>query len=201
MIVFKKIKSKPNIFNNFTGMTLIEFTNLLPNFERAYETQLAQLDKSRKEPRQRKRGGGRKSELISLQDKLFFILFYFKFYPVQAVQGYFFGFGQSQANEWIHRLSPVLNKALGYEKQLPARKMKDVKQMLESCPDLEFIIDGTERPIQRPKDKKRQKEFYSGKKKRHTIKNNVITDKRTKKIKALSDTKEGSMHDKKLADD
>ncbi len=201
MIAFKSIKNKPKIFINFTGMTITEFINLLPSFERAYATQLARLDKERKEPRQRKRGAGRKSELITLQDKLFFILFYFKFYPVQVVQGYFFGFGQPQANEWIHRLSPVLNKALGYEKQLPARKMKDVKQVLEACPGLEFIIDGTERPIQRPKDKTRQKKCYSGKKKRHTIKNNVITDKRTKKIKALSDTKEGSMHDKKLADD
>ena len=201
MIAFKSIKNKPNIFKSFTGMTVSEFSNLLPSFGRAYDNHLATLDKEREAPRQRKRGGGQKAVLQTLPDKLLFILFYFKFYPIQAVQGYFFGIGQSQANEWIHRLTPVLNKALGFEKQLPARKMKEIKHVLEACPGLEFIIDGTERPIQRPKDKKRQKKYYSGKKKRHTIKNNVITDKRTKKIKALSDTKEGSMHDKKLADD
>jgi len=201
MIAYNSIKTKPNIFKSFTGLTIDEFSKLLPSFGKAYENHLAGLDKERQELRQRKRGAGRKAVLFTLSDKLLFILFYFKFYPIQEVQGYLFGIGQSQANEWIHFLTPVLNKALGYEKQLPARKMKDVKHVLEACPGLEFIIDGTERPIQRPQDTKRQKENYSGKKKRHTIKNIVITDKRTKKIKALSDTKEGKMHDKKLMDD
>ena len=34
--------------------------------------------------------------LVSREDKLVFILFYFKFYPVQVVQGYFFGLGQAK---------------------------------------------------------------------------------------------------------
>lgn len=201
MITFKDIKNKPNLFKCFTGLTVSEFSNLLPSFGRSYENILTESDKKRKEPRQRKRGGGSKPVLLTLEDKLLFILFYFKFYPVQAVQGYFFGIGQSQACDWIHRLSSTLNNALGYEKQLPARKTKEVKQVLEACPGLEFIIDGTERPIQRPKDKDRRKEYYSGKKKRHTVKNVVITDKRTKKIKALSDTTEGKKHDKTATDD
>jgi hypothetical protein len=51
-----------------------------------------------------------------MEDKLLFILFYFKFYPIQAVLGYFFGLSQAQANEGIHRLTPVLHTALGYRK-------------------------------------------------------------------------------------
>ena len=90
-----------------------------------------------------------------MEAKLLFILFYFKFYPVQEVQGYLFGMGQGQAWDWIHRLTKILNQALGYEKQLPARKNRDIEQILAACPGLEFIIDGTERPIRRPKDKKR----------------------------------------------
>ncbi|MDH7487786.1 MAG: transposase family protein, partial [Anaerolineae bacterium] len=35
----------------------------------------------------------------------------------------------------------------------------------------------------------------------HTVKNTVITDKRTKKIKALGKTVPGKIHDKKLADE
>jgi hypothetical protein len=130
-----------------------------------------------------------------------FILFYFRHYPVQELQGYLFGMGQAQAWDWIHRLTPILNQALGYEQQLPGRKKQDVGQILADCPGLEFIIDGTERPIRRPKDKKRQETHYSGKKKRHTIKNNVVSDKRTRKIKVLSETCEGKKHDKKLADE
>ena len=73
--------------------------------------------------------------------------------------------------------------------------------MLGECEGLEFIIDGVERPIQRPKNPERQRQFYSGKKKRHSIKNNLITERRTRKIKGLSTTCEGKKHDKKLADE
>jgi len=72
---------------------------------------------------------------------------------------------------------------------------------MEACPGLEFIIDGTERPIQRPRDPQRQRQYYSGKKKRHTVKNILITDKRTGKIKGLSFTVEGKRHDKKFAEE
>jgi hypothetical protein len=129
-----------------------------------------------------------------------FILFYFKVYPLQELLGFLFGLSQPQANYWIHSLTPILNQALGYEQQLPARKTGDIERLLAECPDLEFIIDGTERPIQRPKDPQGQRDNYSGKKKRHTVKNNVISHKPTKKIKALSPTVPGKKHDKKLAD-
>ncbi len=107
---------------------------------------------------------------------------------------------QSQANEWIHRLSGLLNAALGYEMQLPERRAANVESVLSRCPSLEFIIDGTERPINRPKDKEKQKSDYSGKKKGHTVKNNIITE-RGGKVVYLSRTCEGKRHDKKLADD
>jgi hypothetical protein len=201
MINFIALKKNPAVFQSFTGLTVLAFYQLLPSFEQAYEDDLLDREQERSAPRQRERGGGRIGAFKRLEDKLVFILFYFKFYPVQEVQGFFFGMGQSQAWEWIHRLTPILNGALGYEKQLPARKTRDVQQVLESCPGLEFIIDGTERPIRRPKDKERRKKYYSGKKKRHTLKNNVVSEKRTRKVKVLSETCEGKKHDKKLADE
>jgi DDE superfamily endonuclease/Helix-turn-helix of DDE superfamily endonuclease len=147
------------------------------------------------------RGAGQKGVLPELADKLVFMVVYFRVYPVQTVQGFLFGMGQPQANDWIHRLSPVLRAALGDDLQLPKRRPKDIKAVLKTCPGLEFIIDGTERAIRRPQDPARQKANYSGKKKRHTVKNNLLTEKRTGKIKALSPTVEGKRHDKKLADE
>ncbi|WP_262561129.1 transposase family protein [Acaryochloris sp. CCMEE 5410] len=107
---------------------------------------------------------------------------------------------QAQANEWIHRLSGVLNQALGYEKQLPEWEPANLEAVLDGCPSLEFMIDGTERPINRPKDKKDRKTYYSGKKKAHTVKNNIISE-RGGKVLFLSDTYEGKKHDKKIADE
>src|SRR3972149_923808 len=198
---YTELRRHPAVFQSFTGLNLAAFSELLASFEQAYEDDLNKRDEERAGRRQRERGAGRNGALISLENKLLFILFYFKIYPVQEVQGYLFGMGQTQAGEWIHRLAPILNQALGYEKQLPARKTQDIEQVLAACPGLEFIIDGTERPIRRPKNKDKQKEYYSGKKKRHVVKNNVVSEKRTKKVKALSATCEGKKHDKKLADE
>ena len=201
MIRFNLLKNKPALLVCLTGLNVVAFMELLPAFRTAYEADLEKRDQQRGRPRERRRGAGQKGMLPEIENKLVFILFYFRMYPVQMAQGFFFGMGQPQANDWIHRLTPILNQALGYKMQLPARERKDIEQVLRECPGLEFIIDGTERPIRRPKDKQRQKQNYSGKKKRHTRKNNVISDKRTRKIKALSPTVEGKRHDKKLADE
>jgi hypothetical protein len=201
MIRFDQLKNKPAMLKCLTGLTVEGFLALLPAFAVAYNVDLNPRDGQRGIPRQRERGAGQKGALPALADKLVFILFYFRIYPVQMAQGFFFGMGQPQAHEWIHRLSPVLKAALGYDIQLPARRPQDIQAVLETCPGLAFIIDGTERPIRRPQEAERQKANYSGKKKRHTRKNNVITDKRTGKIKGLSPTVEGKRHDKKLADE
>ena len=169
MLTFERIATKPIAFQMLTGLSLQAFLDLLPAFDRATAHSEDQAEQQRKQPRQRQKGGGRKPLLRSDPDRLLFILFYFKVYPLQSVQGFFFGMSQAQACEWIHRLTPILNQALGFEHQLPARKAADVTQVLRECPGLGFIIDGTERPIQRPKDKQRQREFYSGKKKRHSV--------------------------------
>src|SRR5215212_10596423 len=196
MLTFERIATKPVVFQMLTGLSLQAFLDLLLAFHRATAQIEYQAQQRRKQPRQRQSGGGRKPLLRSDADRLLFILFYFKVYPLQAVQAFFFGMSQAQAGEWIHRLTPVLNQALGFEKHLPARKAADVTQVLRLCPGLEFIIDGTERPIQRPKDKARQREYYSSKKKRHTVKNVTIGDRRTRKIKALSRTRPGKTSDK-----
>jgi hypothetical protein len=62
-----------------------------------------------------------------------------------------------------------------------------------------FCHDGTERRIVRPQDPDEQKSCYSGKKKCHTVKNVLLVNARLT-ILFLSDTYEGSAHDKRIAD-
>ena len=62
-----------------------------------------------------------------------------------------------------------------------------------------YCHDGTERGIPRPQDPEDQKLYYSGKKKKHTVKNVLLID-GTLSIIFLSETVEGKMHDKKIAD-
>ena len=94
----------------------------------------------------------------------------------------------------------MLNEALGKEQQLPEHRAANLETVLSNCPSLEFVIDGTERPINRPKDNDTQKKYYSGKQKAHTVKNVIITE-RKGKVVYLSGTHAGKKHDKKIADE
>jgi hypothetical protein len=199
MLSYRSIANKPRVFQSLTGLRIEEFQQLLPSFEQAWVGYIEQHHIQGK-TRQRRYGAGRKSHLKSTEDKLLFILVYFRLYPTQAVQGFLFGIGQPQAHEWVHKLTSVLNTALGYEKQLPEREPHRLEAVLQQCPSLEFIIDGTERRINRPKNKDDQKQYYSGKKKAHTVKNNVISH-RGGKVVFLSDTYEGKKHDKAIGDE
>jgi len=66
---------------------------------------------------------------------------------------------------------------------------------------VDFIIDGTERRIQRPQDSTEQKEQYSGKKKDHTVKNTLIIDIEERLVRYLSQTFAGRIHDKRICDE
>ncbi len=90
-------------------------------------------------------------------------------YPTFDLAGVLFDLDRAQANRWMHRLQPLLEEALGEKMALPKRKLTSLEEFIEAFPEVErVILDGTERPIQRAKDRDQQKEDYSGKKKRHT---------------------------------
>jgi len=187
-----------SVLHNLTGLSKTEFELLSKSFEKAWQS--AEKKRREKKKCQRKEGGGRIGFLPTIEEKLLFILFYIRHYPVQRLQAIIFGMKKSQANDWILRLLPILEHALGNQSVLPLRCCSTMEDMLKQCPDLIFLIDATERPIQRPKDRDRQKEYYSGKKKCHTVKNTLVVD-LNKKILFMGKTVEGKRHDKKVADD
>jgi DDE superfamily endonuclease len=79
-----------------------------------------------------------------------------------------------------------------------------LSEIIEEFPELKelgVLIDGTERPIRRPKDDVQQQESYSGKKKRHTSKHVTITHPKTQCILAVTDEAAGTKHDKKITDE
>lgn len=178
-----------------TGLSFYEFEQLVPAFER--ELYLRQLNRT---GRVRKPGGGIKGHLPDAQTKLLFILFYIKAYPTFDVLGCLSGKSSGRSCEAAHLYLEVLQKALGKKIQFPERKIRSVEELLEKFPEVKDIfIDGTERPIQRPKRSKANKRTYSGKKKTHTRKSIVIADKR-KRILLVSPAKPGRRHDKRLTD-
>lgn len=101
----------------------------------------------------------------------------------------------------MHRLQGVLETALDRKMVLPERKLERIEQFLERFPEVkEVILDGTERPVQRPQDAEKQKAHYSGKKKRHTRK--PITGSTGKKrVILLTKARGGKIHDKRQLDE
>jgi hypothetical protein len=208
---YENLKNKPRAFLAFTGFHVEEFQILLEAFTTAWERYVQQHSLP-PEIRQRDYGGGRKARLATCEEKLLFILVYLKTYPLQEVLAFHFDMSQGQACQWIHILSEVLRLTLGELGHLPERDPQKVKQLLETYMDESqhyesstevesFAIDGTERRRQRPSDQEEQKQFYSGKKKTHTVKNNVIVTLGKRRVEYLSGTWEGKKHDKKICDD
>ena len=174
---------------------------MLAAFEQESHTQRGRFNRFGQE-RQRAPGAtGNPGVLPTAKARLFFVLFYFKCYPLQEVMGVLFGLSQPQVCLWIGRLTPLVNAALGRELVLPARRPADFAQLLEEVPELRLlVIDGAERPIRRPKDKQSKKDDYSGKKKAHRKKNLLVTS-HERRVVYLGPTSPGSVHDKKLADE
>ena len=138
---------------------------------------------------------------MSIEEKLFYILFHCKCYPTFDLASVLFDFDRSCAHDWVHRLLPLLEQALGEKQVLPVRKLRNMQEFTERFPAVKTIIfDGTERPIQRPKDSDQQKENYSGKKKRHTRKF-MTGSTRHKRVLILTKAREGKVYDKRQLDE
>ena len=203
MITYAQLKERPKDFLAATSLTVEEFDQLLPIFEKklaAVDTPPTETKKG--QPRRRRQGAGPKERLQSAADKLLFILIYQKTYPLQTMQGLQFGLSQPRTNYWIHFLLPILQQSLAEIGMMPERDpaaVADSPLVQAAAPDL--LIDGTERRRQRPKDSAKQTESYSGKKKTHTDKNLLLVNNHTQKVVYLSPTEMGKKHDKKIADE
>src|SRR5512147_832481 len=143
MLTYDDLTTNPRKFLSLTSLTPEEFADLLPAFEQAYLRKYPVSKTKSGQPRKRKAGAGRKGSLARIEQKLLFALVYQKSYPLQSVMGELFGMGQSQANEWIHRLLPILKQALddlGYAPERDPKKFRKKEQEQKDAVD--SIIDG-----------------------------------------------------------
>jgi hypothetical protein len=164
---YQQVQEHPKLLLAMTSLTHAEFQQLLSHFQYAWDQYVQQHYVDRGD-RQRQYGAGRsEATLVTLEDKLLFILYYVKVYPLQEILAFEFGMVQSTANEWIHILSEILQKALDRGGYVPERDPKQLAPVLGAEAEATYGIDGTERPRQRPCDTEKQKNYYSGKKNPH----------------------------------
>ena len=168
MLKYEELKHKPREMLAATGLKAEEFEALLKAFAESYAEYHPAHQTVNGQIRQRRKGGGNKSKLSTMEDKLLFILVYEKTYPLQTLLGLQFGLTQGRVNEWIHRLTPILQQAFAKLGLRPERDGSAVATSeLVAQGGADVVLDGTERRRQRPQDEKAQAEHYSGKKNAH----------------------------------
>lgn len=197
----QKLFNNPVLLKRSTGLSQLQFQELArrvaPVWNHSEWQRLSGLK------RQRAIGAGHPYHLKTIEEKLFCILFWYKIYPAFWLLGMLLGFDASNACKLVVRLRPMIKKAadpqLGfYLRQMTKlkgrKKISSLDELNREFPGiLDIFIDSTEQQRLRPK-KNVQKRYYSGKKKRHTLKTQLIVGQEGK-ILALSRTYPGHFHD------
>lgn len=187
MSLYRKLSSKPKLFLSITGMSLSEFTRLMPEFKQAFSL----LEKERKtltvrfgSERIRSIGGGKKFA-HQLEDQLLMLLLYYRLYLTQEFMTLLFKHESKSAISRNIKLMRAVceavlpvpekmrRKILELAKREQERRKKrigNLEDFREAYPELTFLIDGVEQEKRKPKDKEKRKSDYSGKKKKHTRK-------------------------------
>lgn len=191
-------------FLAMTGYTPLLFQQLLPYFAEAHDGYLAKYELSGK----MRRGLRRfvlyaNSPLPTHQERLAFVLSYNKLNPIQELHADLFGITQKQCYQLVHGLNHMLQLALRQAQALPVQTQSALSEQLQQLATVasakELLHDGSEREVPRPQDPDQQADKYSGKKKKHTVKNAIITTALCY-ILFVSPTHSGKVHDKKIAD-
>lgn len=198
MTIYDKLRRRPAAFRSLTGMRVKEFDQL-------YEQVASDIDEyeeGRLSRGDRKRAiGGGASYTHDTRNRLLMAMIWLRVYPTYDVLGFIFELHKSNIGRNLQPILAVLRKHLTVEWPDEAgRRKKSLDKFMEEFPEVAAIVDATEQPTYRPKDKEAQKKYYSGKKTRHTLKTQVVvTPDGT--IIDVSDTVPGSQHDKSLYDD
>lgn len=174
MLKYEDLKNRPKELLAATGLKPGEMAALWVAFVEAYAEAYPVERTMEGQLRQRGKGAGNKGNLAKHEDQLLFILVYAKTYPIQTMLGLQFGLSQGRVNFWIHRLMPLLQKALAARGMTPEREGAAVAASeLAQAGGADMVIDATERRRQRPQDENRQRQHYSGKKSSHRQKPGV----------------------------
>lgn len=168
---YERLSKHAYTFKRITGLSVKEFEAITHRVRPSFQ----QLEA-------KKLGHGRNSHLPTLEDKLVCLFIYYRTYISHIFLGYLFNLHDSNICRTIKKIEPLLAKKITITKD----------RSLTPDKVLELLADVSEQPTQRPI--KKQKRSYSGKKKRHTIKTEIVmqTD---GKIVSVSKSHRGKIHD------
>jgi hypothetical protein len=171
-ILLDDIEKRPEKAKQMLGITYDQYIQLVNQAEIRDRQQRAEAETQ--QTRINAEGGGRKAKL-TVKAQVCLCLFYLRHFPIFEVLGLLFGVSKTTANDlfhyWLGILQDLLPASLLEQMEEYNTDIEPLKVILK---DFELIVDSTEQPRQRPQGFGQQERFYSGKKKDHTFKNQII---------------------------
>src|SRR3954454_653060 len=183
------LRKHPAVFRHLTGLTAAVFDELaaevVPAVEAAHREELDRTG--------RRRGiGGGGAFALPTADQVLLTVIWLRQYPTNEALGFQFGVSDSTASRARARCLPALERAGQDTMRMPdpgAARRKRLPALLKDTPGLAVVIDSFEQRTQRPR--RRQRAYYSGKKKAHTLKTQVAVDEEGGRFVDVSDAVPG----------
>lgn len=182
-----------------TGLKIAEFDclyqDVLPLMTQAHQTRLTRAD------RQRAIGGGAVFKLDAC-DQLLLAVVWLRVYPTHEVLGFLFGVSDSTVSRLVNRIVPLLARAGRDTMKMTdpgPKSRRTLSQLYETEPALRVVVDSFEQRVQVPRARKEADTYYSGKKRCHTIKTQVVVAETSGRIVDVCESVPGRTADITLA--
>ncbi len=172
MNLYTKLVSRPYIFLRITGISRVKFNDIIKQLQPIWN----------KKHLKKKKLDGRPYGIGSLENQLLCLLIYYRTYTTQLFIGFWFRVDDATVCRTIKRLEPFLSQVIEIKKD--PKLSEDILRTL--------LLDATEQRTQGSGETNCP--YYSGKKKCHTIKTEIIITNK-KKIIQVSEPFPGSIHD------
>lgn len=172
---YARLSKRPLLFKSFTGLDISEFDTISREIESKYdEHEVIRLSRRK---RARGIGAGRPFKL-KVKERFLMLLVYYRMYITFTLSGFLFDLDQSNVCRDISILEPLIKRCVPLPKKLykRSRRLRTIDEVEQYFPGLKAFIDATEQEIPRPENKRKRKSYYSGKKKKHTVKTQYMVN-------------------------
>ena len=170
--ILNHIEEHPKETQRLMGLDYEQLQQLIQNAERLHHEKQALLEA--KKIRIIAGGGGRKPKL-SLGEQIILTLVYLRHMTTFQLLGIQFGVSESTANDtfnyWLPQLRELLPCSLLEQVKKNAADYEIVKEILT---EYELIVDTYEQVREKPEAQDEQEKYFSGKKRNHTFKSQII---------------------------
>ena len=176
MLSYAALARRPAAFRAAIGMGPDEFDALLDDFTAAQaDRRRAATRTKRGAPRRRAPGGGHPHALDD-RHRLLLALTWLRLYPTYEVLGLLFGLDKGNARRNAEDVLETLAAMGTFPFERPPaerRRLGTVGAVMDAFPQVRLVVDAKEQRVERPWGEARQRPFYSGKKRCHTLKTQV----------------------------